>query len=143
MCTSSGNIFSNFKHQTSLDTVRSFNSATCQMSNLNYGSGIKILNDPESKPSYHGVSGDICHRLCASFALIVVRSTLLLHCTLHSSSVLHQICNKMQHQVRLDEVQCHQRHARNPSLKSLEWHSDRKTYFHLIGWKTLFIMCAK
>ena len=77
--------------------------------------------------------------------LWLICSNFVIGSALHllSSSVLHQICNKMRREVSLDEVQCHQRHARNQSVKSLKWHSDHKTYFHLIGWKTLFIMCAK
>ena len=46
-----------------------------------------------SKSSYHGETGDICHRFCASFALIVIGSTLHLHCTaLHLQITPHLFC---------------------------------------------------
>ena len=38
---------------------------------------------------------------------------------LHSSSVLHRICNKMQRQVSLDEVQCHKRDMQGINLRNV------------------------
>lgn len=96
--------------------ISSFDSASCQTSILVIALKFYLIQRVREAMIIVGqvtsVTGFVPHLLQFCHP---IRSPL----HLHSSSVLHRICNKMQRQVSLDEVQCHKRDMQGINLRNV------------------------